>query len=210
MVLQVLGLLVGLWCAITVVSLGMASAQSIDGSLVLGGSIRREIYAADVARAFPELPILISGGSEAPCIWLIFQRADAPLSSVWLEECADSTFGNFYYSVPILQSWGIRKVRLITSPSHLPRALWLGRIILGAHGIWVVPDPVVEKGLPGNQESGLKTSLDLGRGMLWAIASQFYQPVCSGQMPLAQFDPQSWQNREFQCEHQSGLDEAEL
>ena len=99
---------------ITASSLWRSSQQSTDAYLVLGGSIRREMYMAQLAGTFSKtLPILVSAGSADPCIRLLFEQAGASLSLVWLEHCAQSTFGNFVYSVPILERLGVRHVTLV-------------------------------------------------------------------------------------------------
>jgi len=194
------------WLLVNLIALRSAAAGSVDAYLVLGGSIQREIHAAELAKQHPEIPILISTGSEDPCIWLIFQRDNAPIDRIWLEDCAQSTFGNFYFGTPILQQWDVRKVGLITSGSHLPRAMWLAQVLLGAHGIWVEPEIVSEQGVPGNQESWAKTGLDLGRSLVWAIASQFYRPECAGVRSLSSIDINRWRQEGFQCEHQGNLE----
>jgi uncharacterized SAM-binding protein YcdF (DUF218 family) len=206
------GLLVGLgcllagWLVINGLRLQAAAAKPVDAFLVLGGSITREIHAAELAKHYPQTPILISKGSEDPCIKLIFQRANAPMDQVWLERCADSTFGNFFYAIPILQQWHVRKVKVVTSASHLPRAIWLGQILLGAHGIWVEPEIVAEKtGIPGNQESWLKTGADLGRSLAWAVGSQLYQAHCDRVGLLTEVDLAEWKQHQFNCEHQGHL-----
>ena len=187
------------------IALLQAANAPVDAYLVLGGSIRREIYVASLAKQQPDIPILISQGSPDPCVVLIFERDGAPMSRVWLEKCARSTFENFYFSLAILQQWGVRRVQVITSPTHLPRAKWLGQIILGARGMWVDTYTVKEKGIPGNRESWFKTSLDVTRALVWAILSQFYQPSCSELLPITQVDMNSWQQQGFHCEHQGGL-----
>lgn len=195
---------------VTTLHLGMtltrARSRPIDAVLVLGGSIRREIHAAEVAIAHPNLKILISQGSARPCIYLIFERVQAPLSQVWLETCAQSTFGNFFFGLPVLRRWSSRHVQLITSESHMPRALWMARVMLGAQGIWVDPDLVQESGIPGNQESWLKTLLDMGRAGAWAIASQIYSPQCSSVINLSEINLALWRQRGFTCEHQGNIE----
>ncbi|MBW4479486.1 MAG: YdcF family protein [Tolypothrix brevis GSE-NOS-MK-07-07A] len=197
--------LLGIWLIFITITLLNASSLPIDGFFVLGGSITREIYVAQEAKKSPETPILISRGSQDPCIWLIFQRELAPVENVWLEHCADSTFENFYYGIPILRRLGVHKVMLITSPTHLPRAKWLGQILLGAHGIWVEPGIVQEKGIPGNRESWLKTAADVTRSLFWAGLSQFIQPECSSVTRLTQVNMQDWQQRGFRCERKGNL-----
>lgn len=202
---------------INIITLISASSKPTDVLFVLGGSIQREIYVAMKATENPQVRILISSGSQDPCIKLIFQRhltnlelkkIDSTglhsriLQNVWLEKCAKSTFGNFYYSIPILRQWRVHKVKLITSSSHLPRAKWMAQILFGAHGIWVEPDIITEKGVPGNRESWLKTSLDLTRSLLWAIISQFTHPQCKEVIKLTDVDMDDWLDRGFKCEYQ--------
>jgi uncharacterized SAM-binding protein YcdF (DUF218 family) len=194
-----------IWLIFITITLLNASSSPVDGFFVLGGSITREIYVAQQAKQSPETPILISRGSQDPCIWLIFQREVAPIQNVWLENCADSTFENFYYGIPILRRLGVHKVMLITSETHLPRAKWLGQILLGANGIWVEPVIVEEKGIPGNQESWLKTGADVTRSIFWAGLSQFIQPECSSVTRLPEVNMQDWQQRGFRCERQGNL-----
>jgi uncharacterized SAM-binding protein YcdF (DUF218 family) len=179
--------------------------RPVDAFLVLGGSISREIYVAKLAKQDPDIPILISQGSQDPCIVLIFQREQTRLNNVWLEKCADSTFGNFWFSLPILNNWHVHKVKLITSASHLPRAEWLGRIFLNSHGIGVELDIVPEQGVPGNREFFLKTGLDLTRSLLWALLGQVIQPSCSEVTELIAVDLESWQEKGFKCERQAEL-----
>ncbi len=190
--------------AINTLKLRAAAAGPVDAFFVLGGSIGREMYVAELAKQYPETRILISQGSEDPCIWLIFQRKKSPIRQVWLEKCADSTFDNFYFNIPLLQRWGVRKVKLITSTTHMERSKLMAQILLGAHGIWVEPDTVEERGT-GNRESSLKTGLDVTRSLVWAVLSQVIQPKCSKLVPLSAVDIEAWRNSEFKCERQQEL-----
>jgi len=195
----------GSWLICTTITLVFASSGPVDAFFVLGGSIRREIYVAQQAKQYPQTPILISHGSPDPCLWIIFQREAVNLQKIWLEKCANSTFENFYYGIPILHSWGVHKVKLITSPTHLPRAKWMAKILLGAHGIWVDFEIVQEQGIPGNREFWWKTGLDLTRSLFWAILSQIIQPQCANAIALSNVDMSVWQHRGFKCEHQGEL-----
>jgi uncharacterized SAM-binding protein YcdF (DUF218 family) len=198
-------LILGCWLIFTTITLVFASSRPVDALFVLGGSIRREIYVAQQAKQNPQIPILISRGSLDPCIWLIFQREEANLQNVWLENCANSTFENFYYGIPILRRWGVRKVKLISSPSHFPRAKWMAQILFGAQGIWVEPVVVQEKGRPANREYWWKTGFDIARSLLWAIISPIIQPKCSHVIKLTEVDMAAWQNQGFICERQGGV-----
>ncbi len=176
-----------------------------DGFLVLGGSVNREIHAAQLAKQYPQTPILISHGSEDPCILLIFQRIQAPINQVWLENCAESTFDNFFFALPILEKWQVKKLTLITSQTHLPRAKLLSYILLSSQGIWVDLDIAPETGVPGNQEFLLKTVLDVTRSIFWAVLSQGIKPHCSKLYPLKDVDLAAWKIQGFTCEKQAKL-----
>lgn len=203
--LLILGILLGSWLLINALRLQVVASEPVDVFFVLGGGIDREIYVAQLAKQHPEVRVLISQGSEDPCILLIFQREQAPIRQVWLEKCADSTFDNFYFNIPILKQWGVRKVKLITSSSHLPRSQWMAQILLGAHGIWVETDIASHQGTPGNRESVLKAGLDISRSLVWAVLSQVVQPRCLKLVPLSAVDLEAWRNSGFRCERQQEL-----
>lgn len=198
-------LIIGIWLLHTTLTLQASAKKPVDALFVLGGSITREIHVAKLAKQYPQVPILISKGSQDPCILLIFQTAKTTIENVWLEKCADSTFGNFYHSLPILQKWKTHKVILITSPTHLPRAKWMAQIILGAKGIWVELDIVKEKGIPGNREHNFVTAFDVTRSLLWAVISQFYSPQCTQVKPLSEVNLVEWKTKGFKCERQGNL-----
>ncbi|MBE9221848.1 YdcF family protein [Cyanobacterium stanieri LEGE 03274] len=173
----------------------------IDAYLVLGGSITREIYIAQIATINPHIPIIISKGSDDPCIFFIFQREGATLDNTWLETCADSTFGNFFFSIPILKSWGVKKVEMITSDTHLPRAGIMAKISLMAQGIAVDVNGIPEvDGIPGNHENDLKTTLDITRSFLWAWVGQLINPPCNKVIKLSEVNLNAWQKKGFSCE----------
>lgn len=196
------------WLLLDRPALQAAKNRPVDSILVLGGSIRREIYVAELAKESPQIPILISSGSLAPCIWLIFQQAQAPIQSVWLQNCASSTFKNYYFALPLLKQWQVKHLKIITSRTHLPRAQWLAQIILGSHDIWVEMELVTEQGVPGNTESWLKTTLDVTRGLIWARVSQYYSPQCSALKNLPDVDFSKWQKQGFKCEYQGHLPDS--
>jgi uncharacterized SAM-binding protein YcdF (DUF218 family) len=207
--LAALGLLLCVWLLTNTLTLRSIAAAPVDAYFVLGGSIKREIHVADLVKQHPNVPVLISSGSRDPCIKLIFERAQASMEQVWLEKCARSTFDNFYFATPILKRWNVHKVKLITSESHLPRALWMGQIMLGAHGIWVEPEIAIEEGIPANQESLPKTVFDLARASIWAVVGQFRSPQCQNLQSLVAVDMESWRRKGFHCEHQAGLDDED-
>ena len=200
--------LVGGWA----IALFAASQEPIGTYLVLGGSIKREMYVADkIAKQHPETPILISAGASPPCIVGLLDRAGAPSEQVWLESCAKSTFGNFYFGLSILEKWQVRHVKVVTSGTHLPRAKWLAQIILGSRGIWVEIEVVPEIGVPANTESWVKTILDIGRALAWAAVSQVADaPECSKLVRLEEVNLEWWCDRGFTCEHQAQLKQESI
>lgn len=188
------------------VKLYLNSSKQVGVYLVLGGSITREIYVANLAKYHPEIPIIISQGSDDPCIFFIFQRKGASMDNVWLEKCADSTFGNFFFTIPLLKKWGVHKVKLITSGNHLKRAKLIAKILLSSQGIALELEEVKEyQGIPGNQENALKTTLDITRSLLWAFCGQLIAPPCNQVIKLADIDLDWWYREGFACEHQGGL-----
>lgn len=155
-----------------------------------------------------DIPILISTGSKLPCLWAIFNRVGVNLDRVWVEECAESTFGNFVYSVPILASWNARHVKLTTSEAHYPRAKWMAQIAFGVRGIWVEFDPAPEMGVPANRESYGKTVLDLIRMMGESIVAPILPIHCDRLTNLAQVDWSQWRDQDantLSCEHQAQI-----
>ncbi|RZM81932.1 YdcF family protein [Leptolyngbya iicbica] len=198
-------LVLAIWGSSLATQLHRHARQPADAVLVLGGSIRREIVVADAVAQGNSLPVLISHGAKPPCTRLVFERVAAPIDQVWLETCAESTFDNYRYSLPTLKQWGVQHVVVVTSPTHLPRAEWLARILLSSHGIWVEMQLVEEIGIPANVEAPLKTMLDVGRSLAWAIISQVYRPACDSVFPLSSVDLAEWTARGFQCEHQADI-----
>ena len=199
---------VALWTSSLATQLYRHSQRPVDAILVLGGSIRREIVVAEAVAQGNDLPVLISHGAQPPCTRLVFERAAAPVDNVWLETCAESTFDNYRYSLPTLKKWQAQRVVVMTSPTHLPRAAWLAKILLGSHGIWVDMRLVEEIGIPGNNENRLKTLLDVERSLAWALVSQVYRPACSTVFPLASVDLTKWRQRGFTCERQAEIDSS--
>lgn len=188
------------WLSATLFSLWQASKQPSKVYFVLGGNNDREIRAAELVALHPQMRTLISSGSADPCIWNAFSRANAPKENVWLEKCADSTFGNMYYCLPIIKSWHVNRITVIDSRCHLPRAKWLAQIIFTAHGIWTDFD-ILEDGFPAKPELDVKTCLDVIRACLWAVVSQFYYPQCHNVINLSKVDMNYWNQVGFHCAH---------
>lgn len=108
--------------------------------------------------------IILSGGgngqgSEAREMALAMRRLGIPSSALLLEENSTDTRGNAKFTARIARRHGIRRMLLVTSSLHMPRAVLLFRDA----GIDVVPVPVEEVAAP----CGWKDCWIPSRGALW-------------------------------------------
>lgn len=108
-----------------IVVLGYALAR--DGSLQ-PTKLRRLEKALELAGRC-ESPIVVTGGVQQSGVteafimsrWL--QEKGVPARRIWLEDQAEDTVGNAVFSTPILQELAVTHVTLVTSASHIRRAL---------------------------------------------------------------------------------------
>ncbi len=182
-----------------ILSLWIFSRQQADAVLVIGGNPDSEIYAAQLHKCNPDIPILISGGQPEPCEWKLFQKVGAPTKNVWLEEEADNTFGNFYWAVPVLRQWNVRRVKVVDGESHLPRVTMLARILLGAKGIQSEFDILDDNDGRCRAETEIKTELDVTRSLAWAVASQIFEPRSTKLVALSAVDMKYWAQKGCAC-----------
>ena len=181
-------------------------SQPVSAYLVLGGSIMREIHTAQLVRLQPDMPVIISTGSDEPCIFFIFEREQANMDNVWLEKCADSTLTNFVFSIPIMKQWGAKKVKVITTETHLPRAFFLSHILLNSQGLAVDLEAIPEQeGVSANVEKDWKTFLDITRSLGWALISQLISVPCDNLIKLTDINLSKWYERGFHCETRAKL-----
>ncbi len=165
-------LLIGLigsvfWLAWAWLSWWKASQQTPSSIVVLGGGIRREILAAQLAQSYPNLPIIVSSGSSLPCLYRVFiVENKVAWRRLTVDFRATDTLTNFTALVPYLQSNQSRKVFMVTSEGNLPRASMLAWLIWGSRGI--AAEPVLVEG-EGHDESWLKTFADSIRGVAWVV-----------------------------------------
>jgi uncharacterized SAM-binding protein YcdF (DUF218 family) len=114
--------------AIVVLSGGIrVNARSASGAGVRGATLARLAAAAGLARR-TGLPLLLSGGMvekgppEAQVMADVL-AADFGLKAAFVEDRSRNTHENAVESARILQQVGIRRVWLVTSDVHLPRAV---------------------------------------------------------------------------------------
>lgn len=132
--------------------------------LVLGGEPIREQFAAQFAKQHPDLPVFVSSGSPREYAEYVFQQGGIDLRRVHLDYRAVDTVTNFTTMVPVLHQRGIRKVYLLTSDFHMPRAQAIARIVLGGQGIEFEPVAIPSSHRP---EAGWKILRDTLRSTLW-------------------------------------------
>lgn len=133
-----------------------------DAIVVLGGGSYAWLHRAEIrledldnsrlatgARAWlsGRAPVLIlsggrggSGRSEAALMAAAIARLGVPASAVMLEERSRDTHGNAVFTAELAGRHGIRRVLLVTSSLHMPRASHWFR----AAGLQVLPVPVPE------------------------------------------------------------------
>ena len=139
-----------------------------DAIVVLGGGSYAWLHRAEVrledldnsrlatgARAWfsGRAPVVIlSGGrggngrSEAALMAAAIARVGVPASAVMLEERSRDTHDNALFTAELARQHDIRRVLLVTSSLHMPRASYWFR----EAGLQVIPVPVPEPGLRGN------------------------------------------------------------
>ena len=141
-----------------------------DAAIVLEGdpAPTRIRYAARFAKAHPALPIDISSEPVFYKVYLdTLAEGQGPLERFVLRTCATDTLTNFTYIVDELKAQGYQHLDVITSAHHMTRALTIGRIVLGRHGIAVTPLPVATR--RGSKESLARTQRDALHAVVWSV-----------------------------------------
>lgn len=162
-VIAVLGLGIGIqksWL------LQRASHSPATAIVVLGGGIKREMFAAQVAQRHPHLPVLISSGSALPCVYRVLaEDHQIEWDRITIDWRAKDTVTNFTATLPWLQSEDHRHVLLVATDGHMGRAGLLAQIVWGWHGIAYTPET-----FPGDHPTRPgKTAVDVGRSLAWLV-----------------------------------------
>lgn len=143
--------------------------QQPQAVLVLGGSLDREVFAAEFAKEHPNLPIWVSSGSNPEYSEWVFSDAGVAADRLHLDYRAVDTVTNFTTLVNEFKSRGINSIYLITSDYHMRRASVIGEIVLGSQGIDFKPVAVASERSP---ESLNKAIRDGARAVLWVTTGQ--------------------------------------
>ncbi|WP_427162807.1 YdcF family protein [Aliinostoc sp. HNIBRCY26] len=143
------------------------NSEPPEAVIVLGGStknLEREKFTAQFARQYPNIPIMISGGSPPTYTKNVFTRAGINPKRLHLDYEAVDTVTNFTTLVDDLQARKIKSVYLITSDFHMRRACVIGEIILGSRGINFKPVAVPSQTPPEPIEKSIR---DGARALFW-------------------------------------------
>ncbi|WP_225902966.1 YdcF family protein [Pseudanabaena yagii] len=143
-----------------------ASTREPQAILVLGGSPTREKFAAQFALQHPKLPIFVSSGSPEEYAQYVFDSAGVDRSRIHLDYRAVDTVSNFTIMVSELQKRNITDVYVITSDFHMPRALVIGKIVLGSRGIEMYPVTIPSTIKSENPTKSLRDGL---RSVFWLV-----------------------------------------
>ncbi len=122
----------------------------------LGAAADRPWHAARLYRAGKAPRVLVSGGTlpwseieqpESSVMAALLQEWGVPAAAMIEEPRSRTTRENRDYSLPLLRGLGVRRILLVTSALHMPRALALFR----ATDLEVIPAPTdFEIGAPNN------------------------------------------------------------
>ncbi|MCA6595545.1 MAG: YdcF family protein [Pseudanabaena sp. M046S1SP1A06QC] len=146
--------------------LASISVREPQAILVLGGSPAREKFAAQFALQHPKLPIFVSSGSPEEYAQYVFDSAGVDRSRIHLDYRAVDTVSNFTIMVSELQKRNITDVYIITSDFHMPRALVIGKIVLGSRGIEMYPVTIPSTIKSENPAKSLRDGL---RSVFWLV-----------------------------------------
>ena len=111
--------------------------QDIAGFIALGGGDERIIEAARLARAHPGAKLVITGHGGADHL---ARLSGLPADRVLIERVAQNTFENAQFTAALLGQQVSAKWVLVTSASHMPRAVGCFRRAAVTIEAWPVAD----------------------------------------------------------------------
>ncbi len=141
-------------------------------ALVLGGAPEREQFAAQFAKAHPNVRIWVSSGSNPEYARWVFDQAEVPNEQWALDYQAVDTVTNFTTLVHKLEDRKIDQVYLITSDYHMRRASVVAQIVLGSRGISFKPVAIPAEVDPENPETITREVRDGARSLLWVVTGR--------------------------------------
>jgi uncharacterized SAM-binding protein YcdF (DUF218 family) len=113
--------------------------RNVEGLIVLTGGVWRLLEAADLARRYSHLKVVVSGTKEMPQL-LAHVNDGCDSCRVTLEARAHNTYENALYSAKLMRSRATGLWLVVTSAYHMPRAIGCFR----KTGFRVEPWPVYD------------------------------------------------------------------
>jgi uncharacterized SAM-binding protein YcdF (DUF218 family) len=134
--------------AIVVLGGATEPAQYPRSTVELNSAADRVIYSAELYKQGKAPNILLSGGSIS---WLdnrtsstpaeemasILEMLGVPENALWLQKASQNTHEDAVYSLELLKQKGVKRILLVTSAMHMPRAMALFK----NHGVVIIPAP---------------------------------------------------------------------
>ena len=142
-----------------------------DAILVLGGGPHRDILGIEAAHRYPDAIFIVSTSGAKHCTYnLVLEHGQIHSDRFILDMRASDTLTNFTSTLPILKEHSAKKVIVVTSSGHWPRANNLATVVLGSNAIAYEPY-LLER--DGDNESEVKTWIDTIRASLWVVFGDF-------------------------------------
>lgn len=168
-------------------------SPAADAVLVLGGALTaprlphqphinfrmasdRVWHAASLYRFGKARWVLVSGGNqpgdeamapEAEVIAEVLRDLGVPADVIRQEGRSRSTLENAAFSLPLVQQLGVRRVLLVTSALHMPRALAVFESVFAGRGVTFIPAATDADAL-GDEPSGVAAWLPDAKSLEWS------------------------------------------
>lgn len=140
LVLLVFAVFLPTWLVWRFLQLQEAIAEPPSAIAVIGGGPPREIAAAQLAQKYPDLPVIVLGGSSLACLKQVFvEERKVPWQRVIADYRSTSTLTNLTTLLPYLKLDRPSKVIVVTDTGGWSRAQTLGSVILGSRSVAMVP-----------------------------------------------------------------------
>ena len=114
--------------------------QSVAGFIALGGGDERIVEAARLTRAHPGAKLVITGHGEKAV--QLANASGLPPDRILIEPAAQNTFENAQFTAPLLGDQANARWVLVTSASHMPRAVGCFRKANIAIEAWPIDDVI--------------------------------------------------------------------
>lgn len=130
---------------------------------------------------YTRTPLILSSGAIGPDD---LPPSLPPSLRITFDRRAVCTLTNFTSLSPSFQIQGVQRVLILTSSSHLPRALAVGRVVLGAEGMDVRGLGIEGGGGRGGQEGWLRQGRDYVRAWVWVLLGWEWRGVVTWVHPM--------------------------